>query len=154
MQLIEVQSLTVEEKEIIYRLWNKEYPENVSFNALGDFDDYLNNLTDTTHYLLKNDSGEIEGWAFLFTRDNEKWFAIILDEKIKGQGKGTLLLNKLKEKEQRLCGWVVDHNTYVKQNGEVYTSPLLFYRKNGFTICSTRQETEKLSVVKIIWEGK
>lgn len=152
MQVTETPSLTAEQKEVIYRLWNQEYPVNVSFKALSDFDDYLNNLTDTTHYLLKNDSGEIEGWAVLFTRDEDKWFAIILDGKVKGQGKGTLLLNNLKEKQRTLYGWVVEHNNYIKQSGQTYTSPLRFYLKNGFTLCSERLETQKLTAVKIAWE--
>jgi hypothetical protein len=72
---------------------------------------------------------------------------------VHGQGKGTLLLNKLKENEHKLCGWVVDHDNDRKQDGEPYKSPLKFYQKNGFAICSdVRLETEKRSAVKIIWE--
>ena len=155
MQIIETTSLTPEQKEIICRLWNSEYPASLRFNTVADFEDYLNNLAIITHYLLQNDPGKIEGWAFLFTRDNEKWFVLILDRKVQGQGKGTLLLNKLKEKEQRLNGWVVDHDDYIKLDGQPYLSPLPFYLKNGFTLCSnTRLETEKLSAIKIAWENK
>ena len=151
MQLIQTSWLTPSQKERVYSLWNQEYPVNVGFSALTDFDDYLNNLTETTHYLLENDSGEIEGWACLFSRDNLKWFAIILDANTRGLGKGTFLLNKLKENQEKLYAWVVDHDNYVKQNGQVYPSPLQFYLKNGFTICSSRMETEKLSLVQIKW---
>jgi GNAT superfamily N-acetyltransferase len=155
MQIIETTSLAAEQKEFICRLWNQEYPANLSFNTMADFDNYLNNLTATTHYLLQNDFGQIDGWAFTFTRESEKWFAILLDRKIQGQGKGSLLLDKLKEKEQKLHGWVVDHDNYVKSDGQPYLSPLPFYLKNGFTVCSnTRFETEQLSAVKITWKAK
>ncbi len=153
MPIIETAHLNLQLKEGIYRLWNQEYPAKVNYKTLADLDTYLNNLTDTNHYLLQDNFKTVEGWAFSFTRENERWFAIILDSKAHGQGKGTLLLNKLKEKEQRLSGWVVDHNNDVKQDGKPYKSPLKFYEKNSFTICSeTRLETEKLSAVKIVWE--
>jgi hypothetical protein len=153
MHLIETAYLTVEQKETVYQLWNQEYPEQVSYQTPADFDAYLDNLTETTHYLLLSDSGAMEGWAIVFTREGERWFVIILNGKVHGQGKGTLLLNQIKEKVQKLCGWVVNHNRYIKQNGEPYRSPLKFYEKNGFTIDpQTRLETEKLSAVKIVWE--
>ena len=155
MQIVEATYQVPEQKEVVHQLWNQEYPAQVSHTTLADFDAYLNNLTELNHHLLQSDTGVIEGWAIVFTRDSERWFVIILDSKVHGQGKGTLLLNKLKEKEQRLCGWVVEHNHYTKQNGKPYPSPLKFYEKNGFTIdLQTRLVSEKLSAVKIVWEQK
>lgn len=153
MHVIETDCLTPQQKAVVYRLWNQEYPGQVSHKTPADLDAYLGQLSEVNHYLLQGDGEEVEGWAITFTRDNERWFAIILDGKVHGQGKGTWLLNKLKEKERKLYGWVVDHDDYKKANGEPYPSPLKFYEKNGFTLCpESRQQTEKLSNVKIAWE--
>jgi hypothetical protein len=155
MKVIEITYLTPEQREVIYRLWNQEYPEKLTYKSLADFDSYLINLIETNHLLLVDDFGDIEGWAVTFTRENERWFVIILDIKVHGQGKGTLLLNRLKEKEYKLCGWVIDHDNDKKHDGASYKSPLKFYEKNGFIIYSdTRVETEKLSAVKVVWERK
>ena len=155
MEVIETTGLTSEQKEIIYRLWNQEYPEKLMYKNLTDLDDYLNSLNETNHFLLSNDFGEIKGWAVTFLRDNEKWFVIIINGKIHGQGNGKLLLDKLKEEAHKLSGWVIDHNNDFKENGELYKSPLNFYKKNGFTVCpQIRFENESLSAIKIKWEKK
>ena len=52
------------------------------------------------------------------------------------RGLGTKLLELLKEKENILNGWVIDHANYIKQNGEPYPSPLEFYIKNDFNVHS------------------
>ncbi|GGI27649.1 hypothetical protein [Pedobacter mendelii] len=79
-----------------------------------------------------------------------------LDEKIHGMGKGTALLSALKENETVLNAWVIDKEEAIKQNGEIYKSPLNFYLKNGFMVYpEMRLENEKMSAVKIIWkEGR
>ncbi len=154
MEVFETAYLNSQQKEMIYRLWNQEYPKKLNYKNLTDLDNYLNSLNETNHFLL-DDFGEIKGWAFTFQRDNEKWFAIIVHGKIHGQGKGTLLLNKLKEKEEKLNGWVIDHDNEIKQNGEPYKSPLNFYKKKGFTIFpEIRLETETLSAIRIKWKQK
>jgi hypothetical protein len=155
MQVIETTYLTFDQKEVIYRIWNHEYSEKLTCKTLADFDSYLNNLIEPNHCLLVDDLEDIEGWAVTFTREHERWFVLILDRKMHGQGKGTLLLNKIKERELKICGWAIDHNNDRKQDGEPYSPPLKFYEKNGFIICSDdRLETEKLSAVKIVWEQK
>lgn len=144
MQVIETTYLTPGQKQIIRKLWNEEFPEKISHAALADFDTYLSNLVETNHYLLTSDFGEIEGWAFSFIRENEKWFVILLDRATQGRGNGTALLNKLKEKEQRLCGWVVDHNNDMKQNGEPY-QPIL---ASPCACCTTH-----ILLIKIVAKG-
>jgi hypothetical protein len=57
------------------------------------------------------------GWAFSFARNNEKGFAIIISEKIQSQCFGSKLLNKLKQKEAELNGWVIDHNNDLTRTG-------------------------------------
>lgn len=153
MHITETALLSSGQKAALLELWNKEYPQKLSFGSLDDFNRYLDSLPEITHYIATNKEGATEGWAFAFKRNEERWFALLVTSSVKGQGKGTILLNKLKEKKQRLNGWVVDHNNDKKQNGETYLSPLRFYQKAGFTVCAeTRLETQQLSAVKIVWE--
>lgn len=154
MRIIEKEVLSLDEKETLCKLWNNEYPEKLSYNTIEEFDSYLNGLSNTKHYLLIDVTNKINGWAFAFLRDGEDWFAIIVDNQTQGKGKGSMLLQELKKEKNNLNGWVVDHENDMKQNGEQYKSPLLFYIKNGFIICNgTRIENEKISAVKINWKS-
>ncbi len=133
-------------------LWNNEYPEKLSYNSLIEFDYYLQSLNSPKHFLLTNSKDLILGWAITFDRDDEKWFAIILSETIKGKGLGKKMLDKLKQVEVILNGWVIDHNNDKKKNGQPYISPLKFYEKCGFEIQpNNRLELDKISAVKIKW---
>ncbi|MEO9070442.1 MAG: hypothetical protein ABI261_05375 [Ginsengibacter sp.] len=78
MNVIKKQILDPEEKEIVFNLWNNEYPVNLGFQAMSDLDNYLNTLPGLTYYLLKNDLSQTEGWAITFSREEEKWFAITI----------------------------------------------------------------------------
>ncbi|MCK9481612.1 MAG: hypothetical protein M0R38_07625 [Bacteroidia bacterium] len=63
------------------------------------------------------------------------------------------MLNELKSDENVLNGWVIDHNSDIKINGNFYQSPLNFYLKNEFEILNeTRLELEIMSAVKIKWK--
>src|ERR1700744_2921967 len=116
--ILETSTLTQAQKESVLSLWNQEYPESLHYE-LADFEKYLSALTNGQHYLLSEDDDVVKGWAFTFTRDEQKWFAIILDHSIQVQGYGTQLLNRLKETEPILHGWVIDHNRAIKPNGEI-----------------------------------
>jgi len=152
MKIQETPTLSLSQKEAIYKLWNTEYPEKLSFNTLTDLDNYLATLQNVNYYLLEDDSNEIQGWAMKFIMANEKWFAITVQSKAQRKGNGTLLLDKLKEKETLLNGWVIDDENDIKQNGEKYKSPVSFYLKNGFTIHpDIRLEIPVLSAAKISW---
>ncbi len=155
-KIIRTNELNEQVKQQVFDLWNNEYPEKLSYNSLGEFDNYFQNLTKLNHFLLTIDTDLILGWALTFERDNEKWFAIILPEKIKGKGFGRKMLNELKKEEQILNGWVIDHNNDKKKNGLTYVSPLKFYEKCGFDIqTDNRLELDKISAVKIKWtKGK
>ena len=60
----------------------------------------------------------------------------------------------LKENEEMLCGWVIDHHDDRKINGELYLSPLNFYLKQGFDILKEqRLELPTSSAVKISWRN-
>jgi hypothetical protein len=139
------------QKERILELWNKEYPEQLQYADLSAFDGYLNGLKNPRHYfgLAEN---RIVSWAFVFERDMENWFAIIVDGTLQRCGHGTQLLRLLKQSNSVLNGWATDHNWYKKADGAVYESPLEFYKHSGFKVLAdVRLETEKLSAVKIIW---
>jgi GNAT superfamily N-acetyltransferase len=136
----------------VLELWNNEYPEKLSYNTLIEFDYYLQSLNSPKHFLLTNSKDLILGWAITFDRDDEKWFAIILSETIKGKGLGKKILDKLKQVEVIMNGWVIDHNNDKKKNGQPYISPLKFYEKCGFEIQpNNRLELDKISAVKIKW---
>jgi GNAT superfamily N-acetyltransferase len=125
----------------------------LNYQTLADFDRYLADLNDQSYILMVDGQDHIQGWYVGFARDNERWFAIILDAKMSGKGFGTQLLNLAKEKEPVLNGWVIDHNNDKKRNGETYASPLNFYLKNGFELLAEcRLELKKLSAVKIRWK--
>jgi hypothetical protein len=153
MKIIEKEVLSLQDKEVLLQLWNSEYPEQLNYQIMDEFDLYLDALSEKKHYLLVDDEDKLKGWAFTFLRNDEDWFAIILNQDVQGTGKGSLLINELKKKKDSLNGWVIDHENDVKQNKEKYKSPLLFYIKSGFTICTeTRIENEKMSAVKINWK--
>lgn len=152
MEFIRVTDLSQTRKEEILSLWNNEYPENLNYHSLSDFENYLKALTNQSHILLIDKNGSLKGWYFDFVREDETWFGIILDSKLQGQGLGSRILNLAKEKEAELNGWVIDHNNDKRSNGEFYNSPLGFYLKNGFELLpDIRLELEKLSAVKIRW---
>jgi hypothetical protein len=152
LDIIQTTELNEQVKKQILDLWNNEYPEKLTYNSLTEFDNYLHNLSNLTHYLLTNKENLILGWALKFERENEKWFAIILSEIIKGKGLGRKMLIELKKEEQVLNGWVIDHNNDKKKNGQLYVSPLKFYEKCDFEILvDERLELDKISAVKIKW---
>ena len=153
MKIVKTTNLTKDQKNTFLNLWHNEYPVNLKYNAFSEFENYLKKLNNVTHFILLSDKNHIQGWAYSFSRDKERWFAILLDSKIQKTGYGTILLNKLKGVESKLNGWVIDHNNDIKKNGENYLSPLYFYLKNDFKINSdSRRETEFFSAVKIEWD--
>ena len=152
MEFIRTKELSKVWKTEILELWNKEYPQKLNYKSLLDFEYYLEILTNQSHIVIIDENQNIKGWYFDFIRDGEKWFAILLDSKIQGQGFGTQLLNLAKEGASELNAWVIDHDNDLKQNGEFYKSPLPFYLKNGFEkLSGIRLELDKLSAVKIRW---
>ncbi len=155
MELIHTNELNNTQKAAVMQLWNQEYPLQLKYETIADLDHYLSGLQGTEHFLYTGESGEILGWAFKFSRESVKWFAIILDSTIHKQGVGTLLLDQLKDQETTLSGWVVDHNSYALTNGKAYVSPLSFYLKNGFKVLAgQRVESSRLSAAKIIWNAE
>lgn len=154
MKIVEQNDLSNAQKSRIIEMWNAEYPLSIAHSGILSFDEYLNNLGDKKHFLLFDEKGKIVGWAMIFVRDDAKWFAIIVDGKIQGKGFGIKLLDALKTAEKRLFGWVIDNDDSAKANGEIYRSPLGFYKKIGFRVHKNEKIVkQKISGVKIEWNA-
>ncbi|HEY8562137.1 MAG TPA: GNAT family N-acetyltransferase [Pyrinomonadaceae bacterium] len=155
MKITRTVNLSSEQKQRIVELWNNEYPVRLRHSGTASLDEYLSKLGNPEHYLLTDDAGNIKGWLACFVRDEEKWFAMIVDTSEQKKGYGSRLLDAVKEFETEISGWAIDHETDVKANGEAYRSPLGFYEKNGFEILSDiRLETDAMSAVRIKWRVK
>ena len=153
MNLLKRTKLNESERVQIFELWNNQYPIGLRYHSLEDFENYLEGLTNQSHLLVKDSLGSVIAWYFDFVREKERWFAIIIDSKMHRKGIGQNLLERAKQKEEELNGWVIDHDLDKKHNGENYISPLDFYLKNGFRLLSdSRLKSDKISAVKVRWE--
>ncbi len=153
MNIVNKHHLDYDEKLRVFELWNNEYPEQLVYNSIEEFEEYLGNLIDQNHALMINSQGGIVGWYFDFVREEQRNFAIILDSEYHGKGYGTKLIGYAKEKHKELNGWVVSHNDYKKMNGDNYISPLEFYLKNGFEVLEKeRLKSNKITAIKIKWK--
>jgi len=145
-------SLSAKEKQAVFKLWNLEYPKRLNYVKIEEFEYYLDGLENPHHVLVKDEHNGILGWFVDFKRENEIWFAMILDTSIHGKGIGSNLLEKAKKKNGILNGWVIDSSEYLKKDNLIYRSPLEFYLKNDFKILKeTRLESPRISAVKIKW---
>jgi GNAT superfamily N-acetyltransferase len=152
VKITKTENLSEDQKQSIIRLWNAEYPAQLQHSGIDSFDEYLRPKSSLDHYLLTDDNENIKGWLATFIRDDEKWFALLVDSSEQKKGFGTRLLNKVKEFETEINGWVMDHEKSLKANGEIYLSPVGFYLKNDFEILrDVRLENETVSAVKIKW---
>ncbi|MEZ2334902.1 N-acetyltransferase [Mucilaginibacter sp. RCC_168] len=152
---ISVQSfLTHAQLQAVYQLWNDEYPGKLQYDSINDFNTYLDNLEQKKYFLLIDENEILFGWSATFLRDNERWFAIILNSNVQGKKYGTQVLDEIKKHETHLVGWVIDKEGELKSNGSQYASPLAFYIKNGFKVLEAhRIESDKISAVKISWQS-
>ena len=100
MEFIKLSNLSSIHKEEILKLWNNEYPSKLNYQSLTDFEVYLKNLKQKSHILMVDERKNIRGWYFDFIRDQEKWFAIILDSKLQNKGFGTIIINLAKKKKK------------------------------------------------------
>lgn len=153
IQIYKSKSLNEREKQAALKLWNSEYPSELAHASYFLFENYLNKLGDVVHYLVLDNNENNIAWAFVFDRDEERWFGIILDSTIHGQGIGKKLMQLLQQDELELNGWVIDHNKSLKSNGSLYISPLPFYQKLQFQVLpDIRLELPQISAVKIHWK--
>lgn len=146
MKIYTTKHLTETQFQQINQLWNEEYPVNLK----DRFPLLLHDVENYTHYYIEDDDQQIIAWAVEFEKENEIRFSIIVNSKLQGKGLGTLLIKRLQEDLDEFYGWVIDHNTDKKQNGENYQSPLQFYIKQGFEILNDiRIDSEMIKAVKI-----
>ncbi len=134
------------------RLWNGEYPVHLNYKDVAGFEQYLDGLSQPVHLTINDKEGTVKGWLILFTREDARWFAMILDGSLQGKGIGSRLLAEAKKLETELNGWATDHGRDLRVDGSPYPSPIGFYQKNGFEVLSDiRLEKGDLSTVKIRW---
>jgi ribosomal protein S18 acetylase RimI-like enzyme len=154
MTIVEQDSISEAQKARIVEMWNAEYPASLMHSDVASFDEYLDKLGEKKHFLLFDETSEIVGWVMIFLRDDAKWFAVIIDEKIQGKGFGVKLIDAIKQAEKRLFGWVIETDDCEKSNGEKYRSPLGFYKKIGFRIHENEKiEKQNIPGVKIEWNA-
>ncbi len=154
MKTLDLKTLSEDQKNALFQLWNNEYSTNVALHKLSDLDTYLDSLTDISHTLLISEEGEIMGWSSQFWREERKWFVMLVNSSVQGKGHGKMLVNRMKEVNAEIFGWVVDHNRYWKVNGEHYLSPLNFYCNVGFNVIQLeRFENDHFSAVLIHWKA-
>lgn len=140
------------QKDAVRMRWNEEYPKSVALKTPQDLTDYLDKLEDQKHILAFDKNDVIIGWFFGFIREDERWFAIIVNSNKHRKGIGSVLLNQSKALFTELNGWVITDASYTKQDGTAYNSPLGFYLKHGFSILENETfETEQMKTVKIMW---
>lgn len=144
------ESLTKQQLDFIFNIWNRAYPKQISYKSVTEFEAYLAKCESPIHFLC-HDEDSVLGWLCVFTRNEQRWFALIVDPDFQRQGLGEKLLSMAKSTESRLCGWIVDHDHYLKADGSVYVSPKYFYIKNGFTITEETFVTDLLTTTKIVW---
>lgn len=150
---IDTKSLEEIQKLQLMNLWNNEYPASLAHRTIEDFETYLTTLSYCKHYLLE-DNNAIFAWAFEFDRNEERWFALIIDKRQQGKRIGSQLLKVMKQSNKQLNGWVIDHGNAKMSDGSFYHSPINFYLKNGFQIISyQRIDNEVISAVKIQWNS-
>lgn len=152
MKITQTILLTGSQKQDILRLWNAEYPAHLNHENITGLEQYLADLSEPLHFLIEDEEGRIQGWLTTFTRDEGRWFAMIVHKSLQGQGVGSRLLNEAKKQEPELNGWATDHDRDKRADGQAYRSPIQFYLKNGFEVLpNTRLEKGLLSAVKIRW---
>lgn len=93
MNFIKTKTISEKQKIEIVRLWNSEYPKELSHSNLSDFDQYLQGFSNLNHTLLSDENKNVKGWIIYFVRDNEQCFAMLLDSALRGQGWSSKLLN-------------------------------------------------------------
>jgi len=145
MVIIPSKKLTENQEKQIDELWNKVYPVNLN----SRFKLLLEGIKKYQHYLLLSEADEVIGWAVTFLREEENWFSIMISPAHQNKGYGSMLINRLKQDCNTLCGWVIDHNNDILDGGVQYLSPMAFYLKADFKISAERIETELISAVKI-----
>lgn len=149
MKIIRTKKLDEVTHGEINELWDNEYPVRLN----GRYLTLLDGVENFEHFLIRNHQDSLLAWTVYFEKEGEIRFSIIVDPKAAGKGLGTILLDQLKKELDEFYGWVVDIEGDVKKDGSFYSSPLNFYRKNGFVVLEdVRIDNDVLNAVKIRWK--
>ena len=150
LKIVQTSELSEEQKNQILRIWNSEYPEFLAYSNVSGFDRYLDELENSRHYIAKY-RNEIIGWVCLFDRDEEKWFVTLVSSSSQKSGVGSRLIQTAKADSNALNGWVIEKDSYLKANGDLYKSPLAFYEKNGFEKTNDHFSNKDFEAVRVTW---
>jgi GNAT superfamily N-acetyltransferase len=154
MKIVETGYLEKDQVLQLQSLWNQEYPLHLNYTDLVSFERYITGLRDARHYLLIDTDQTIKGWAFDFTREDERWFALMIHADFQWHHYGSKFIELLKTNNTHLCGWVIDHSRDIKGNGQHYMSPLKFYAKHGFKLVpEIRLGFDRISAIRIEWRN-
>jgi GNAT superfamily N-acetyltransferase len=137
-----------------YQVWNEECPVQIRYDHVGAFENYFASLENIDFYVAQNEEQFFYGFAFVFTRENDRWFAIFINSKFQNKKIGRMLLDSIKQNEKMVYGWIVDHDNYIKDDGTPYLSPKSFYVKNNFEILKEYALKNGLQLRKIKWVDK
>jgi GNAT superfamily N-acetyltransferase len=136
-----------------YQIWNAEYPGEIRYQNLQEFANYFSALENIQYYIACNEDDIFCGLAFVFIREKERWFAVMIDTNYQNIGIGKQLLLAMQQHEKLLNAWVVFENKYLKQNGKPYLPPIEFYRKYKFIVKKNSTKIiGNLQVVKMVWK--
>jgi hypothetical protein len=58
----------------------------------------------------------------------------------------------MKQKEQKLNGWVITSDEYLKRDATAYSPPLTFYLKNDFTTTRRFSNFSGMESQHILWQ--
>jgi len=70
--------------------------------------------------LLIDELNQLRGWFMYFERNNDIWFAVIIDSLLHGRKLGTKLLTLAKSKTKDLNGWITEHNNEFRKRRSIY----------------------------------
>ena len=145
-------TLSQKEKEKIVSVWNQEYPRELAYSSVHDYDAYLSKIEILNHYLIKKE-GVIVAMASVFIREEDTWFSILINGKHQRRGLGRQLMNQLMCDYDRLNGWMVDQEGSTLATGKAYSIPASFYQKLGFVKLSKVNE-KPVRCIHIQWDKR
>lgn len=154
MKLKSIESLSTQQKEEIFSIWQQVYPEPVTFVDHEAFEVWLRETCKKSrHWVLSDESG-LCGWLCTFDRDHKRWFTILVASDKQRSGLGRKLIQTLMENEPEVYGWMIPDDSYKKVTGDVYQSPWSFYQKMGFQQTGVRWKTEEMVTHQIYWAAE
>jgi len=115
--------------------WNALFPKAVAVADLKTLQAIISPAP-IKHYTIRNAKQELLAWLAVYPRYDVNWFSLLVSEGAQGQGIGRRLLKKSIDDFKNLYGWAVDVAGQSRFDGSAYHSPLKFYERLGFAICS------------------